>query len=258
MKVKLNFNYNEEYLPTKRHRIPRIREVEDSIDVNIIELTKQDVELAFTVKDYGNDQKGNFRKLNIPYYAYDNCFFIKSLASRYTCNAKGFMTKTKLKFHLKDIAERVYIYGKKRTCNAVVDEINNEVSRFIIINDNVYERIGEPMYCIYTFGLGHNHGGSSLSIENHYNSNISKDRYFNSLERKEALKEFKKIALGRGDTESVRGNKASYTVHDIIVHNEKFVSRNPQQEHGDGCEFINSIENIVENSNSPIEAGMYI
>ena len=46
MKLFAKIRYFEKYLPTKRHRIPRLREKEEVIEVELREITKEDISIA--------------------------------------------------------------------------------------------------------------------------------------------------------------------------------------------------------------------
>ena len=64
-----------------------------------------------------------------------------------------------------------------------------------------------PFYTISTFGLGSNHGGTGLFVS--YDK--WKHKEFDALHGKEAVEKATKIALGRGDTDSVKN------FHEMIV-----------------------------------------
>jgi len=75
------------------------------------------------------------------------------------------------------------------------------VARSNVLIDGVPHRpAGEPRYVVMTFGLGGNHGGTACMIADYYNSNISREAYFNLLERDLAIKDATEIATERGDT----------------------------------------------------------
>ena len=110
---------------------------------------------------------------------------------------------------------------------------------------------GEPRYIIATFGLGHNHGGSALFVENCYNPNIRKERYFSALDGDLAVKEFDRVALARGDTNSAGRYKPM-----IEVLMPQAVKVNPRRQHGDGNAFNNALDDITQAASSPMEAGL--
>jgi len=59
MKISAKIKYYEEYLPTKRHRIPRLREKKEVVEVELREIKKENLRLALVVTDYKSylDQK---------------------------------------------------------------------------------------------------------------------------------------------------------------------------------------------------------
>lgn len=46
MKINVNYYYTQEYLPTRRHRKTRIRELNDTVTVNTTELTAEEFPVA--------------------------------------------------------------------------------------------------------------------------------------------------------------------------------------------------------------------
>lgn len=272
MLFNIEFWNMEKYLPTKRHRNLRKRYVRNSVDVEIKEVTEREFPIAFIVHDYQNvydnaksyydfEENGEYRMFSEEIRVYDGnlykpvrithgvaislCFepleYIKKSIEDYPPYWKGGEDFTKASIAKEDnIAE----------CK---ENILKKASDYIIYDGKVWRRCGEPMYNITTFGLGHNHGGTGFFIEYSYNSNISNKNYFNALERDKAIAYGKQVALNRGDTKSVSGMGD----HDIIeVLMPEMVKRNPQKEHGTGDAFINSLENMINNTDSSLEVGL--
>ena len=52
MKFNVNYYYNQKFLPTKRHRNIRKRQIEDTLCVSCTELTKEEFPVAFIVHDF--------------------------------------------------------------------------------------------------------------------------------------------------------------------------------------------------------------
>lgn len=109
------------------------------------------------------------------------------------------------------------------------------------------------MYVIMTFGLGCNHGGSALMIEDYYNSNIPSSRYYAANQREEAIAKAKEIALNRGDTESIHNIETALLIH---VYDDRFVTKNPQSWKAPGDEFCNTLEEITETAGDALTAGL--
>lgn len=75
MKIEAKIRYEEAYLPTKRHRIPRIREVDDTVKVELRELKKENAPVAMVVTDYKSyldeNQKNQFGLRDSYFHAID-------------------------------------------------------------------------------------------------------------------------------------------------------------------------------------------
>ena len=61
----------------------------------------------------------------------------------------------------------------------------------------------EPRYVVMTFGLGHNHGGTSLFAETHDNGNVLASNYYRADQFEQARDAAIATATGRGDTRDV-------------------------------------------------------
>lgn len=251
MKIKLWTKYNVGYLPPRCRKL-RYREEEEYIDVEVKEITATELEPAFdtgimiysyndklwrqaTERDiHGGDEKN-------PMTALDALIYAGTTYSTYFGKHKGHCLDESTREQREDVVARA----------------EADMSRYIIVDGALYTQTYEPMYYVITFGLGHNHAGigTSLSITQCYNDNISKDNYFNALEYDKAVERALSIAIARGDTDSVSYIK---TKKPIRVFDEKFVTRNPQAEHGNGNEFLSSLEAITEASSSASEAGLLV
>lgn len=246
MKIKTWIKYEESYLPP-RCRKPRYIEREEYIDVELAEASKEQLQLAFVVDEY--DRDGHI-------YAYGGKLWRKAITrdiacddSRNSLSALKYWNKNSSRYFRFEF-DRIYS-GYKTDRKSVVEQAQSDMQGYLLVGRTLYIETQEPMYCIYTFGLGHNHGGTSLSVNYRYNCNISHMRYFSALDGEKAVKEAKQIALGRGDTDSIK-----YIKRKIKVYMPELVSREPSQEHGNGDEFINSLEQIISNCNTATEAGL--
>ena len=141
--------------------------------------------------------------------------------------------------------------GKETTRDAVIKKARADLRDYLLVEGVLYNRVSEPRYCIYTFGLGHNHGGTSLSVDYHYNPNISKSRYFSALQGTEAVEGANRIAQGRGDTKDVGRFKP-----EIIVFMPELVKVKPQRQHGNGNPLINAFDGITAAAPDTLTAGL--
>lgn len=256
MKFEVPIIYEESYLPTKRHRIPRIREVESTFPIELKEVKKEEAPVALGVLSYQPcvNEKGeqDVELREKPYYAYDGNLFVekrdlyggKDLGPY---KAQDFFDELSRIGRYRNIAER-------RTFENLTKALQDYADSHFIMDGTIYEKKGEPRYVVVTFGLGHNHGGTSLLIENNYNDNIPSTSYFSALERDQAIAHAKDIAQRRGDTESI----ASIGVLDIKVYLPEMVKIHPQKEHEKGNEFLNNVEMLISGSNSMLESGALV
>ena len=272
MLFNIEFWNMEKYLPTKRHRKLKEHYVKNSVDVEIKELTEQEFPVAFIVHDYQSvyenarsyndfDGNGDFRMFSEEIRTYDGKLYMPVRVTHGLAISLCFEPLDYIKDRLTE-REPYWKGGDEFTEESIITEDNiteckenilRKAEDYIIFDEKVWETCGEPMYMINTFGLGHNHGGTGFFIEYYYNSNIGNKNYFNALEREKAIAYGKKVAVNRGDTNSIKGMGE----HDIIeVLMPKMVKRNPQREHGDGDSFINALENMISNTDSSTEAGL--
>lgn len=237
MKVTVTVKYNEPYLPTPRCRKYRNRTASKDTALTIREVTGEEAPVAFIVHKYDGDQEIRF---------FNGKCYKASKWSDYHCGASGLLPPEKLV----DYFRGRYDYWN---CNYKENRkaFAEEAKRFLVIDGVLWEQTGEPRYCIYTFGLGHNHGGTSLSVDFYYNGNISKDRYFSALESARAVATANRIASGRGDTESVG---KFHKMIDVLI--PEAVKVKPSKQHGNGDPFMNSLENMIEKTDSSFEAGL--
>lgn len=270
MLFNIKFWHMQKYLPTKRYRKLRERYVKNKFDVEIKEVTKEEFPVAFIIHDYKRIYKNaksykefngdsDFKMFSEEIRTYEGKLFLPVRVTHGSAISLCFETLNYIREYIEDY-EPYQKGGKDFTEDSIIKEDNIEECKerilrkskdCIIYEGKVWKVCTEPMYVINTFGLGHNHGGTDFSITYGYNSNISKNNYFNALEREEAITYGKKVATNRGDTESI--NRIG-KFDNIEVLMPEMVKRNPQKEHGDT--FINSLENMINNTDSSVEAGL--
>ena len=270
MLLTIKFWNKQEFLPTKRHRNIRTRYFENFVGVDITEPNETDFPIAFIVhdfqdvcegaKDYDDFDNSDFKMFSEEVRTH-NGFFYKPV--RVTHGAAISTIFESLGYINREIEEHEPYYNNNSefTENSVVKvdyaeeqkrEVKTRSEKFIVFNGVVWERCGEPMYKVMTFGLGHNHGGTGFFITYSYNPNISNKNYFNALEREKAIAYGKQVATNRGDTESIDGIGKNDFIEVLIP---EAVKRNPKEEHGNGDEFLNSLEEVISVTDSTLEAG---
>lgn len=247
MKIKTWIKYEESYLPPRCRKM-RYRECEDFINVTLKEVEPTELQLAFEDNSYSGKGKIYFYRGKL-WYKQEMWYG----AAEHGCNTalewlvwchEHCSTFFKFKF------DREY-YGEDTSREAVIKAARNSVKSYILVDGELYARTSEPRYVINTFGLGHNHGGTGMFCEYHYNTNISKDNYFSATESEAAVEYANNIAQRRGDTNDVGKFKPF-----IVVHMPELVKVKPNKQHGNGNKFLNDAEEIIQNSDDAFTAGL--
>lgn len=237
-----------------RCRKPRITEMYGNFKVKVRSITAKEAPLAFKLSDFSHKENETTE-----IRCYNKKLYIKVWEHNYNRETGQHDEKRPYMADIpqEKITDNLHVHipywpQEEITWDYVQKEINKRAKKFLIIDGVIWQQCGEPRYVIVTFGLGHNHGGTGLFVEEYYNSNISNKRYFSALQGKEAIEEFNRVAAGRGDTESV-GN---YKEEMIEVLMPECVKLNPQKDHGEGNSFLNLLDNISQTSNSTLETGL--
>lgn len=272
MLFNIEFWNMEKYLPTRRHRKLRERYVKNNFDVEIKELTNKDFPIAFIIHEYKSvyanaksyddfNGNGEYKMFSEEIRTYDGKLYMPIRVTHGAAISLYFESLEYIKKQIEDYAP-YWKGGNDFTEESIVKDDNiaecqkkilNKADDYVIYDGKAWTKCSEPMYNIITFGLGHNHGGTGFFIQYHYNPNISYKNYFNALEREKAIEYGKKVASNRGDDKSIEGMGD----HDIIeVLMPEMVRRNPQKDHGEGVPFLNSLENIISDTDSSMEAGL--
>lgn len=245
MKIPTLIKYEVPYLPP-RCRKQRYEEREESINVNLREVPADALQLAF--EDVSYEGKGKI-------FLYNHKLWVKRKpevveGKSYTplewlknCREKG-------SCYFRTEFDRIY-HGMDTSREAVVKQARKDMQGLILVDGDLYEQTPEPRYVVMTFGLGYNHGGTSLCVTYHYNPNLAKSAYFSALQDKEAVARAKEVAATRGDTESIPRIKA-----ELIVHMPELVRVKPNKQHGNGNPLLNDFEEIIRGSGDSLTAGL--
>lgn len=247
MKIKTCIKYEEGYLPTPRHRKLRYNVIEEFIYDNLAETTMENLKLAFEDNSYNG--KGKI-------YLFRKNLWRKAKVSDICCDDEGkFKTPLEAFIYWRGISSeffpRKWRDGEHPDKKRMLKAVRNDTKKFLLVDGELYTQTTEPRYVVMTFGLGHNHGGTALMVTNYYNPNIRKDCYFSALQGDEAVAYANEKAKARGDTDDVGKFEKQ-----IVVHLPELVKVNPNKQHGNGNELLNSMETIINNSDSSTEAGI--
>ena len=252
MKIKTHIAYEETYIPPRCRKV-RIREIEKDVYITLREAKASDLKLAFEYAAYDGFYGDGMHKI----FAYGGKLWRKAVLrtvcagepepGRYETPLEALVWWNQ---HGSKYLNPSYI--RSHTQQGVIGKAVSDMSQYLLVDGELFVRTGEPRYCVYTFGLGHNHGGTSLSIDDYYNPNISKECYFSALDREAAVAYATKVATGRGDTESVpRVQKPN-----IIVHMPEAVKVCPSKQHSDGNPILKSLNAMTAIADSAAEAGI--
>lgn len=246
IKLPANYEYVERYIPP-RCRKERERIIRSDCEVNVPSVAAEEAPVAFRHKDCW------FPKLVVYRWWNGRLYHRIPYRTKY-CNANGWYPLRKLKTSF--VKTYFPTYDQKQSKAECLDALNKESGSYLIINRNeVWHTCGEPRYVIMTFGLGGNHASTALMIDNEYNRNIPGARYFNALDRDAAVKEAVRVALARGDTDSVASIKRSWKISVLIP---EAVHCDPSKEAGPGDPFLNKLENLTEVAKDPIIGGLLV
>ena len=277
MNLKVDFTYEEKYLRTSSCRKPLARTREGIYELAIKELAKAECPIAAVVHDMKSvyegatttadfEGNGEYKMFAEPYRVHNGKFYKFCRASY---GAAISTAQTELKYVIADIKSDLYrysLYEKENlfsdksvyisdNLSEIVDNMQARANKYISLDGELWKECGEPRYVVNTFGLGHNHGGTAMFIEEFYNSNISSKNYFNAVDRDKAITYAKETAIARGDTDSV---KRIGKMENIEVLIPEFFKVDPEKEHGEGNAFLNLLEDMVTSSNNATEAGILV
>ena len=252
MKIKTWIKYEEGYIPPRCRKM-RYKECEEYVDINLKEVAPAEFQLAFEDNSYSGKGKIYFYKGKLwVKRKMPNINIIEDLRER------GYEVKSALDF-LIYAREHCSTYffsswdrerGEDTSRDAVIKRARADMRCVILVDGELYEQTAEPRYVVNTFGLGHNHGGTGMFVEYHYNPNIRNDNYFSALDGDAAVEYANKVA-GRGDTKDVgRFEKM------IVVHMPEIVKIRPQKQHGNGNKILNDLNDIVNGTGDKLTAGL--
>lgn len=231
-KIKVLFSYTEKIIP-KRCRLARPVQFEDgSVTVSIPMVSKKDAPVAIIKNRCWNQVKPiSYRWWGGKLWTMSS---YESLPEQFDLNDNH---ASAINHSFGYYESCFYSVSKKER----IKGIRAAAAKHLIIDGVYYERAGEPRYVVMTFGLGRNHGGTSLSCGHHYNPNIGKSQYFSLLQLDQAIALATKTANARGDDKSL---PITYETFQVLI--PEAIKVNPRKQHGNGCAFINSLNALSE------------
>lgn len=227
MKKVIPFTFIENVIPFRCRKFQRT-EFADQVEIEIQEVSAVDAPIAIIERDILHDDPFNYRWFN----------------GRLWSHLDGWRREERRIPEFKDFNRDMC--GYNRNLEDTLTAIREWSSDHLLIDGTIYAPIGEPRYVIMTFGLGHNHGlGGGTAL-------CSADRYFPINALNTAVQEAERIALARGDTKALPIEPGAK--FEILI--PAAIRLNPRKEHGNGDEFINQIESLIQAAPDSVVAGL--
>ena len=236
-KIKVKFSYWENLIPKRCRKARLVRFDDGEVVLAIPSITATEAPVAI-IQGAGDDQE---KPVSYLYWG-DRLWTPTSndwYGNENLPNAIDITSEYRPETRLLGYSSALACPNKEQVIKGLQDAANN----WLMIDGNVYRVTYEPRYVTMTFGLGSNHGGTALMSSTYYNQNIGAKSYFSLLQKEEAIARATQIATKRGDTDSL-----PIIADDFEVFIPAAIKLNPALEHGDGCEFLNSIESVAQAS----------
>ncbi len=268
MKIKTEIKYQEAYIPP-RCRKERYRQTTKVINTTVPEAAYSDAPIAIRVQDclhglaadaegvYPNGVAAVIKEVDglqesemwIDYRWYKNRLYRRLLAHEQYCGAKG-------AWSLDELVRRYATYKSwdaSADCNMTEKAVRAELHQYLLLDGDVWVQTGEPIYTIATFGLGHNHASTNL-MNGIYYLGYNEHEFFNALQRDEAITECKRVAMRRGDTNSIPRIGEFWRIEVLIPEAVKA----PAHKAVAKDDFNNLAESLIRASGSAMEAGLLV
>ncbi len=240
LKINCDYEYRTETIPP-RCRKPRIVDMDGKMTLNVPIIGIDEAPIVMRYKELHEV---------VEFRIFRNKLFVKMSAHDFNCQWAGKSTAEMLIHRF----SHQRIFGLIADEEAAKKELRKKARDYFILDGEVWEQKGEPRYCIYTFGLGHNHAETCVSISTYFNSNIPKERYFSALEYDAAIEKAVEIAEARGDTNSIDRIKQS---EKIEVLDPSAVKVKPRLHKG-GNRILDHAEAMINGSSSTAEAALLL
>lgn len=240
LKINCSYEYRTETIPP-RCRKPRIVDMNGKMTLNIPIIGIDEAPVVMKYKELHEV---------VEFRSFRKKLFVKMTAHDFNCQWTGKSTAEMLIHRF----SHQRFFGIIEDEEAAKKELRKKAHDYFILDGEVWERKGEPRYCIYTFGLGHNHAETCVSISTYFNSNIPKERYFSALEYDAAIEKAVEIAKTRGDTNSIDRIKQS---EKIEVLDPSAVKVKPRLHKG-GNRILDHAEAMINGSSSAAEAALLL
>lgn len=240
MKIGITFDFEQCYLPTKRYKNPSKRKMVTCRDIDVHYIEEKDFPVAIRVKDFDvlshnweDEKESKYDTLDYRFdgkHLYEEPRLLSGSDKGELVFSSGDAFIEHLRKRGKTLLDYLYYHNDGKEFQegvsvVVTDDLDNRVKElqsladeYLICNGKVWKKCGQPYYKVQTFGLGHNHGGTGFFIEWTYDENRKIDKnYFLATQRDLALEDFRRIAEGRGDTDSIKDDDSEKRYIEILI-----------------------------------------
>lgn len=184
--------YRKGYLPTPRHRKVRYRTVEEYVDLDLPCAFEHELVPAFDITDpYCIDS---------PAYRY---YFCRGKLYTQRKGLFGPHTLDMFKADFRASSDLLFGINPEVTREKMIALAQEKLSKFLLVDGFIYCQVNEPFYEVHTYGMGHNHGGTTLSVSWTPPGEEEYALCFNALEAGAAIAKATEVAEKRGDTDSI-------------------------------------------------------
>lgn len=214
MKITTKMYYQEAYIPPQCRK-ERYREAVKTIATTVPEAHYEDAPVALRRQDClradAADADGKYpsgitspmqtsgsNEMWVDYRLYRGRLYCRAMMYHFCAGGRGPYTMEEF---VKHYAQSPH-YSVMLNFKEASEGIRSSLHKYLILDGDIWLQCREPVYCIVTFGLGHNHAETVLMTEG-YKRGVTKQTFFNALQREEAIEACKQVALDRGDTNSI-------------------------------------------------------
>lgn len=255
MKILAPYRYTEEIIPPRCRKLRRVQ-FDATMQLTIHEFSMGEIPVA--IRQYTKEWiEGHLVATSVNYYWWRNRLWALYKDSRYSRGPILPMKKDEFVKTATALEEYPTTWRSKQESRR---SLMQWARSRLLIDGLRYDATGEPRYVIMTFGLGHNHGlgwGTSPSVDNSYNSNIGRARYFRIDEYGKMLVEATRIATARGDTKALPiEEEQNPDRFEVLI--PEAIRLQPSREHHDGDPFTNELETVIEGSPDSFIAGLLV
>lgn len=253
MKFTIPYVYREDIIPP-RCRKPRSFQFSALTTISIPEITSGEAPVAIICRGWyvAKHNQGEWTEV---YRWYKGTLYTKT--RRQDSSGAPYYIETADKFLAdRELNADIRVSDRPHTSPEASQERKRATASYrdiVFIDGERWTKTEEPRYVVMTFGLGHNHGGTSLMTDNSYNQNIHRDCYYRIDQVEVAVAARNRLATQRGDTQSL---DLPFNTFQIIL--PEAVRLNPSKEHGTGDPFINQLNRITSAAPSTGAAGILV